>query len=363
LQLAFVWFVPESPRFLISKGKIEQAHSVLAKVHANGNLHDEVVQLELQEIKDTLILEKELEGNGWMQLFKTKGNRRRLVILLSLGLFSQWSGNGLASYYLNLVLDNIGIKDSDTQLVINGSLQILNLIVAVSQCFVVDRFGRRTLFLVSTTGMLASFIIWTACAATFAKEGTRAAGNTVIAMIYIYYVFYNLAWSGMLVSYSAEILPYNIRAKGMTLMFLMVDLALFFNQYVNPVALDAIKWKYYIVYCVWLVIELAVVVSHARSRWTGLTALTVMRSTFSTSRPDTRPWRRLPSTLMGRTLWWVARWRRRRGGRWLRKWEVWIRSTWTRRRLKSSIGSYDRVRVKRSGDAAAAVKHSLQAVS
>lgn len=52
----------------------------------------------------------------------------------------------------------------------------------------------------------------------------------------------------MLIGYSAEILPYNIRAKGMTVMFLMVDIALFFNQYVNPVALKHIGWKYYIVY-------------------------------------------------------------------------------------------------------------------
>lgn len=133
------------------------------------------------------------------------------------------SGNGLASYYLNLVLKSIGVTNSNTQLVINGCLQIMNFIVAIGQCFVVDYIGRRTLFLVSTTGMLGAFIIWTACAGEFAKTGTQALGNTVIAMIYIYYIFYNLAWSGMLVSYSAEILPYNIRAKGMTLMFLMVD--------------------------------------------------------------------------------------------------------------------------------------------
>lgn len=215
--------MPESPRFLLSKGKVEEAHNVLAKVHANGNKEDEVVLLELQEIKDTITLEKEFEGNGWLQLFKTKGNRRRLIILLSLGLFSQWSGNGLASYYLNIVLNQDGITDSNTQLVINGCLQILNFIVAIGQCFVVDYVGRRTLFLVSTTGMLGSFIVWTACAGEFAKHGAVATGNTVIAMIFIYYVFYNLAWSGMLVSYAAEILPYNIRAKGLTLMFLMVD--------------------------------------------------------------------------------------------------------------------------------------------
>lgn len=45
----------------------------------------------------------------------------------------------------------------------------------------------------------------------------------------------------------------------MTMLFLAVDLALFFNQYVNPIALKAISWKYYIVYCIWLAFELAVV--------------------------------------------------------------------------------------------------------
>lgn len=45
----------------------------------------------------------------------------------------------------------------------------------------------------------------------------------------------------------------------MTIMFLCVDIALFFNSYVNPIALDNIKWKYYIFYCCWLAVELIVV--------------------------------------------------------------------------------------------------------
>lgn len=169
------------------------------------------------------------------------------------------SGNGLVSYYINLVLTTVGVTNSNTQLVINGILQICNAIVAIGQCFVVDRIGRRTLFLVSTSGMLVSFIIWTICSAEFNHHGKAAAGRAVIAMIFIYYVFYNMAYSGLLIGYSVEILPYNIRAKGMTMMFLCVDLALFFNQYVNPVALKHIGWKYYIVYCCWLAVELVVV--------------------------------------------------------------------------------------------------------
>jgi hypothetical protein len=216
LQMSFVWFVPESPRFLIAHGKVEQAHNVLAKVHANGDRESEIVMLELQEIKDTIKLEQEFESNGWMELIRTKGNRHRLIILLSLGLFSQWSGNGLVSYYLKEIFDSIGIKDSNTQLVINGCLQILNIIVATSP-----------LFLTATSGMLATFVVWTICSARYTLHGDKGAGNAVVAMIFLYYVFYNMAWSGLLVGYSAEILPYSIRAKGMTLMFLMVDIALF----------------------------------------------------------------------------------------------------------------------------------------
>lgn len=196
LQLTFIWFVPESPRWLIAKGREEQAHKVLADVHANGNLDDEVVMLELNEIRDTLKMEQEFEGNNWLELFKTPGNRHRLIILCSVGFFSQWSGNGLVSYYLTLVLDQIGITDTDTQLVINGVLQIVNMIVAIGQCFFVDRIGRRTLFLISTSGMMMAFIVQTICSARFVVDGTSAAANSVVVFIFIYYIFYNIAYSG-----------------------------------------------------------------------------------------------------------------------------------------------------------------------
>lgn len=97
------------------------------------------------------------------------------------------------------------------------------------------------LFLISTSGMLVTFCIWMACAATYANTGVQAAGNTVLAMIFIYYIFYNLAWSELLIKYGAEVLPYNLSAKGLALMFLMVNIVLFFNQYVNPIALENIR--------------------------------------------------------------------------------------------------------------------------
>lgn len=261
LQLIFVWMIDESPRFLVAKGRSEQALRVLAKAHANGDEQDELVQLEIQEIHTTLKMEQEFQSQGWSILWKTKGNRHRMLICICSGFFSQWSGNGIVSYYLNKALDGIGYTDPTTQDVINGCLQIWNLIVAVSICFHVDRFGRRTLFLVSTAGMMLTYMGWTIAAGRFAVSNNtdKAAGQTVLAMIFLYYAMYDLAWCGLLVGYTAEILPYNIRAKGLTVMFFSVDLSLFFNQYVNPIALGAIGWHYYIVYTCWLAVELVVV--------------------------------------------------------------------------------------------------------
>ncbi|TCD69438.1 hypothetical protein EIP91_007563 [Steccherinum ochraceum] len=258
-QVLLVLLGPESPRWLMAKGRNQEALATLAYYHADGNERDPLVQFEYDEIKAALEAEQIQKQTGWLQLVKTPGNRRRLRILIPIAFFSQWSGNGLVSYYLNQVFDTIGITDPVEQLLINAFLHMWSLILAVLGGIFCDRFGRRPIFLTSTAGMLVFFTLQTICTSQYALHGNDAAGNAVVAMIFLFGAFYAIAWSPLITSYCLEILPFNLRAKGYTLFSFAVSASLVFNQYINPIAMKAIGWKYYIVYCAWIAFELVYV--------------------------------------------------------------------------------------------------------
>lgn len=95
--------------------------------------------------------------------------------------------------------------------------------------FFVDKWGRRPIFIASTIGMLICFIIWTILSARYEISPSTALGKGVVAMIFLYYLAYNLK-SGLIASYTTEILPYNMRAKGFTVMEYALYVSLFFNQ-------------------------------------------------------------------------------------------------------------------------------------
>ncbi|KAJ7126979.1 general substrate transporter [Mycena epipterygia] len=258
LQVCFIWFVPESPRFLVSKGLDDKAAEILSKYHANGTTEPHpLVEFELAQIRHALGLQEEIDRRtSYWSLFATPGNRKRMRIIIGIAMFSQWSGNGLVSYYINLVLEGVGIFGDHTKAGINAGLQVFNFVVAVGASFLVDYMGRRTLFIISNAGMLFAFILWTTSEAIFNTLHKTAAARATIPIIFIFNFFYDVAYTPMLVAYTLEILPYKIRAKGFAVMNLVVLLTSAFNQFVNPWAIGAIGWFYYLAYLGWLAVEL-----------------------------------------------------------------------------------------------------------
>ncbi|CCH41023.1 Hexose transporter 2 [Wickerhamomyces ciferrii] len=263
LQISLIYLVPESPRYLISKGRFEEARAILLKHHAGGDevVGGPLVDFEMSEIELALEQERIANDSSYADFLKTPGNRKRLFLVIFIGLVMQLSGNGLVSYYLNLVLKSIGVESTDEQLVFNGGLMIYNYAISIAiNLLVFQNIRRRLTIITAFSLMLTFYVIWTILSAINQQRNFEdtSLGKGVMAMIFLYYFAYNLGLNGLPFLYVTEITPFILRTRAVNIMFCVQQITLIYNGFVNPIAMDAIKWRYYIVYCVLLFIELIV---------------------------------------------------------------------------------------------------------
>ncbi|KAI1075959.1 general substrate transporter [Whalleya microplaca] len=117
--------MPESPRWLAKNNRTNEAFHILVKYHANGDENDPLARLEYIEIVETLELEETISQSKYTDYLKME-NRRRLFILISVAIGTNWVGNGIISYYLSPILKSVGVKSTLDQALINLGLQIWN---------------------------------------------------------------------------------------------------------------------------------------------------------------------------------------------------------------------------------------------
>lgn len=258
IQMIFVWFLDESPRWLCYKDRDDEAFSILVKHHGGGDPSDPLVVAEFHEMKVALQLEKQVKDVGPKLFFKTPANRKRLLILLTLAVFGQWSGNGLVSYYLTKIFTSIGITSQREQTMLNGVISTVNYVTALFAAALSTRIGRRWMFVGGGIAMWLTFSSLTASIAVYNTKGTTAASQAALAFIFIFYAAFNICLNPLLFLYPTEILPFRLRAMGLSILVFANKAASFFNQFVNPIGMDSLGWKYYLVYVVWLVVEVAV---------------------------------------------------------------------------------------------------------
>lgn len=256
LQIVFIFLIPESPRFLVSKERHEEAWKTIVTYHAEGNSTSRFAAAEMAQIQSTIRIELAHSRRSWLELLTVPGLRKRVIIGSFLGLFTQWSGNTLLSYYLNDLMGLIGYKDPQFIGKMNVGLNSWNLVNAIVISLLVRRFPRRKMYLICASSLLCCYVAWTIAVQQYTTTQGLAPARLTIVIIFVYQACYNIGYNALTYTFLVELFPFAHRAKGITIFQFFGRSAGFFTTFVNPIGLNSVKWKWLITYCAWLAFEI-----------------------------------------------------------------------------------------------------------
>ncbi|KAK3072855.1 hypothetical protein LTR53_006041 [Teratosphaeriaceae sp. CCFEE 6253] len=239
-----VWFMQESPRWLMERDRHDEAKVVLQKLHSNGH-NEDFLQLEFEEIRDTIVAEKQ-----------------RLVLGCGIQAFGQLSGINVINYYGNVIYKLLGI-DTGTSLKIVGISGALSIIYCVIGLWLLDRVGRVKPMIVATTGCGLALLV-NSVLSQYYVAGDKATGadpneNALRAMVAMNFVFsFFFTMIGIITwVYPAEIFSTEIRARGNSLSTMSNwILNLIFAQF-SPTALKNVGFRYFYAFFVFNICAVA----------------------------------------------------------------------------------------------------------
>lgn len=128
---------------------------------------------------------------------------------------AEWSGNAAISYFLPVMLEQAGITNVNTQLMLSGVIAVISFIGALIGSSLVDKVGRRKMLYTTSALFVMWFAIVAGLSAKFAGSDNKAASNATVAMIYLFGFTYSVGFTPFQALYPVECLSFETRAKGM----------------------------------------------------------------------------------------------------------------------------------------------------
>lgn len=256
-----VWFLPESPRWLMAQDRVDEAIEVLATYHGEGDCDHPIVTLQVAEMRHQIAHDgKAKRWWDYRELFNSHSARRRFICVAGMACFGQISGNSITSYYLPEMLGNAGITSKSTQLLLNGIYPVICLFAAVTGARATDKIGRRPLMIYSLIFCSIAFSIVTATSKMASEDASNAnAANVTIAFIYLFGIVFSFGWTPLQSMYIAETLTTATRAKGTALGNFLSNVSSAVIQYSSGPAFANIRYYFYLVFVAWDLIETAVI--------------------------------------------------------------------------------------------------------
>ncbi|KAF8603793.1 general substrate transporter [Ceratobasidium sp. AG-I] len=223
IGIQFVWaavlaagmsLLPESPRYLVKRGRDEAARRALGRL-LSLSPDDSVVENELSDIRAAQRAEEELGTGSYLDCFRQGPNKilTRVMTGVFLQAWQQLTGINFIFYYGTTFFQHSGIKDP---FLISIATNVVNVGMTIPGIYLVDKAGRRSLLLIGAAGMLICEFLVAIIGVTISTENL-AGQKVLIAFVCIYIAFFAATWGPIAWVVTGEIFPLNLRAKAMSM--------------------------------------------------------------------------------------------------------------------------------------------------
>ncbi|KHC81177.1 sugar porter (SP) family MFS transporter [Candida albicans SC5314] len=229
LGLCFAWALclvagmvrmPESPRYLVGKDRIEDAKMSLAKTN-KVSPEDPALYRELQLIQAGVERERLAGKASWGTLFNGKPRIfERVIVGVMLQALQQLTGDNYFFYYSTTIFKSVGMNDSFQTSIIIGVINFASTFVGI---YAIERMGRRLCLLTGSVAMSICFLIYSLVGTQHLyidKPGgasRKPDGDAMIFMTSLYVFFFASTWAGGVYSIISELYPLKVRSKAMGL--------------------------------------------------------------------------------------------------------------------------------------------------
>ncbi|CUS20977.1 LAQU0S02e02718g1_1 [Lachancea quebecensis] len=261
--MLFTFFLPESPRWLANHDRWEEASEVVARIGAKGSLDNPQVRLQLEEIREQVIIDQQAAHFGFRQLFRKKTINKTIVGVCA-QMWQQLCGMNVMMYYIVYIFKMAGY--SGNTLLVSSSIQyVLNVLMTIPALLLVDKIGRRPVLMVGGVFMFIWLFVVAGLLADYSvpepngfdgddtvririPDSEKPAAKGVIAASYLFVCSFAPSWGVGIWIYCSEIFNNFERARGSAFCASVNWAFNFALAMFVPSAFKNITWKTYIIF-------------------------------------------------------------------------------------------------------------------